>query len=168
MSVISIKRPVILNGIEDIASRDDLVRRSVILELARIEDGSVSDDAEVMSNFRKDVPAIFGALCTGLMTALKNIDTVQINNITSMSRFCRWSGASMTAFNWNADMFMKNYHDNLNRSYIAALDTSPFTAAIIKMFKDEPDKDWNGTPDGLREHLEDVMYDNPIVVIPTL
>ena len=80
-----------------------------------------------------------------------------------MSRFYRWSGASMTAFNWNADMFMKNYHDNLNRSYIAALDTSPFTAAIIKMFKDEPDKDWNGTPDGLREHLEDVMYDNPII-----
>jgi hypothetical protein len=158
MSVISMKRPVILNGIEDIASRDDLVRRSVILELLRIEDGSISDDAEVMSNFRKDVPAIFGALCTGLMTALKNIDTVQINNITSMSRFCRWSGASMPAFSWTADMFMENYHDNLKRSYIAVLDTSPFTAAIVKMFESKPDTDWDGTPTELKEHLENSLH----------
>jgi energy-coupling factor transporter ATP-binding protein EcfA2 len=163
MSVISMKRPVILNGIEDIASRDDLVRRSVILELLRIEDGSVSDDAEVMNNFRKDVPVIFGALCTGLMMALKNIDTVQINNITSMSRFCRWSGAAMPAFNWTADMFMEGYHDNLKRSYIAVLDTSPFTAAIMKMFEDKSDIDWNGTPDEFREYLEMVMRDNPII-----
>lgn len=163
MSVISMKRPVILNGIEDIASRDDLVRRSVILELLRIEDGSISDDAEVMNNFRKDAPVIFGALCTGLMTALKNIDTVKINNITSMSRFCRWSGASMPAFNWDADMFMKSYHDNLKHSYIAVLDTSPFTAAIIKMFEDRPDTDWDGTPIEFKECLEDVMHDNPII-----
>ncbi len=158
MSVISMKRPVILNGIEDIASRDDLVRRSVILELLRIEDGSISDDAEVMSNFRKDVPAIFGALCTGLMTALKNIDTVQINNITSMSRFCRWSGASMPAFSWTADMFMENYHDNLKRSYIVVLDTVPFTAAIVKMFESEPDTDWDGTPTEFKEHLEGSLH----------
>ena len=163
MSVISMKRPVILNGIEDIASRDDLVRRSVILELSKIEDGNVVDDAEVMSDFREDVPAIFGALCTGLMTALKNINTVKINNITSMSRFCRWSGAAMPAFNWNADMFMENYHENLKRSYIAALDTSPFTAAIMKMFEDKPDTDWDGTPDKFREYLETIMYDNPII-----
>ena len=163
MSVISMKRPIILNGIEDIANRDDLVRRSVILELEKIDDGSIVDDADVMGNFRKDVPAIFGALCTGLMTALKNIDTVQINNITSMSRFCRWSGASMTAFNWSADMFMESYHTNLERSYIVALDTSPFTAAILKMFEDKPDEDWNGTPDNLREHLEVVMHDSPFI-----
>jgi len=164
MSVISMKRPVILNGIEDIASRDDLVRRSVILELSKIEDGNVVDDAEVMSNFRDDVPSIFGALCTGLMTALKNINTVKINNITSMSRFCRWSGAAMPAFNWTADMFMENYHDNLKRSYIAVLDTAPFTAAILKMFDINPEADWKGTPTGLKEHLENLLYTYDYIV----
>jgi putative DNA primase/helicase len=164
MSVISMKRPVILNGIEDFASRDDLVRRSVILELSKIDDDNIADDSEVMDNFREDVPAIFGALCTGLMTALKNIDTVQINNITTMSRFCRWSGAAMPAFNWTADMFMKNYHTNLKRSYIIVLETSPFTATILRIFDEEPDTDWDGTPIEFKEYLENSRHIDDYIV----
>jgi hypothetical protein len=158
------KRPVILNGIEDFGSRDDLVRRSVILELLRVEDRSVSDDGETMNNFRKDVPAIFDSLSTGLMTALKNIDTVQIYNITSMGRFCRWSGASMSVFDWTSDMFMEAYHANLKRSYIAVLDTSPFTAAIVKIFEDRPDIDWDGTPIEFMEYLENSIYLDDYIV----
>ena len=56
------KRPVIMNGIEDFATRGDLADRCIFLRLSPIPEGGRKTEAEVSAQFEQKAPGIIGAL----------------------------------------------------------------------------------------------------------
>src|SRR5262249_23787156 len=60
------RRPVCLNGIEDVATRPDLVDRALMLLLVAIASDVRRDEKELDQEFAKEAPSIFGALLDGL------------------------------------------------------------------------------------------------------
>ena len=56
------KRPVILNGIEEIATRGDLLDRTLIAYVPRIHEHAYQPESQFWAEFEKARPAILGAL----------------------------------------------------------------------------------------------------------
>ena len=69
-------RPIILNGIDDIASRADLADRCLLIRLPSIPPEKRKRDKALWRDFELAAPAIFGALLTGLAGALREEESV--------------------------------------------------------------------------------------------
>src|SRR5262249_8188354 len=66
------KRPVILNGIENLASRADLADRSLVVTLNAIAEERRRRESELWASFGKDLPFILGSLLDAVSTAMRN------------------------------------------------------------------------------------------------
>jgi len=77
--IFAAQRPVILNGIEELATRGDLLDRSVVMYLPRISSEDRRAEAEFWPNFNEARPRIFGAVLDAVASAAKNVDTVELD-----------------------------------------------------------------------------------------
>ncbi len=132
---ISIKKPIVMNGISDFVNRSDLASRSVKISLHKIDIRKTEEDA--WKEFNEDLPEIFAALLDGLSHALRNINSVKVNDMTRLADFCRWATASHTAYGWEESVFMDAYSENVRSSHSDTLEASPFAAALVELYDDK-------------------------------
>ena len=147
---VSLKNPIILNGIADFVNRGDLASRSVKISLHKIETRKTEDMA--WKEFNDDLPEMFAALLDGLSHALRNIDSVQVDDMTRLADFCQWATAAHTAYGWEESVFMDAYTKNVKSSHTDTLEASPFSSALIDML--DARRCFHGTPMGLLAMLE--------------
>ena len=74
--VFGVCRPQILNGIDDLAVRDDLRDRGLLIELPIIEAERRRQDKDFWSDFEKIHPRVLGALLDAVSAALRRGDTL--------------------------------------------------------------------------------------------
>ena len=151
---ISIKKPCLMNGIDEVAKRGDLVSRSVKLPLSKIK--ARKTETKVWSDFNKDTPSIFGALLDGLVTSIQEIPHTEVGELSRMADFCRLSTAASGAYGWFDGEFMKVYKDNIRNTHVDSLESSTFASGIVKMFDKEDE--FHGRPIELLERLEERYY----------
>ncbi|MCS5550803.1 MAG: hypothetical protein NZ811_04705 [Gammaproteobacteria bacterium] len=151
---VNIKKPIMLNGIPELAKRPDLVSRSVKLTLHKIRQIKTSEQA--WYDFNQDRPRVFNALLYGCCIAHATQENIKINNMTRMADFCKFATASHLAFGWSKNQFMDAYRANVKSAYVDSLESSMFTTALMKMF--ERESVFKGRPIQLLEHLEYKMY----------
>jgi hypothetical protein len=106
------RRPVCLNGIEDVATRPDLVDRALMLLLVAIGPDSRREERDLDREFAEAAPALFGALLDGLVSGLRNLTTVVITDKPRMADFALWAEACTLAY-WPAGTFMRAYQENI-------------------------------------------------------
>ncbi len=155
---VSLKKPIILNGIDEIAKRSDLVSRSIKIELIKLEESK--SESFVWDTFIKDAPLILGALLDGLTVGLKNIDNIKVNSLLRMGDFCKFSSAASFAYKWREGVFMSAYQKNIEQSYIDAIESSIFATALIEMF--EYTDEFKGTPKELLDLLSYSYVDDKL------
>jgi hypothetical protein len=100
------RRPVFLNGIEDVATRADLVDRAVMLTLQPLDEGRRRDENEFNAKFERAAPKIFGALLDGLVAGLRNLASVNVTDKPRMADFAMWGEACGRAY-WPAGTFLR-------------------------------------------------------------
>jgi len=66
-------RPVILNGIDEVIYRHDLLDRSLIVTLPVIPDDQRKDEKTFWAAFKKARPKILGALLDAVAAGLRNV-----------------------------------------------------------------------------------------------
>ncbi len=76
--VIQSKRPVVLNGINGVATAPDLIERVISVELPTITAKERQDEQSLEAAWQKDYPAIFTGLIALFSEALALLPTVQI------------------------------------------------------------------------------------------
>jgi len=151
---ISIKKPCLMNGIDEIAKRGDLVSRSVKLPLSKIDVRKT--EKKVWDDFVVDTPSIFGALLDGLAESIRTMPHTQVDDLTRMADFCRLSTAASAAYGWDDNKFMKAYKENIRNTHVDSLESSTFASGIVKM--SEREDQFHGRPIELLERLEDKCY----------
>src|SRR5215831_12816193 len=67
------KRPILLNGIDDVAARPDLADRSIVQTLAAISDERRKLETELWADFERKRPRILGALLTAISHGLRTL-----------------------------------------------------------------------------------------------
>ena len=83
--IFSARRPIILNGIDDIATRGDLQERSVLVSLPSILEDERREENTFWAEFEAVRPRIFGALLSGISAALRNADDVHLERKPRMA-----------------------------------------------------------------------------------
>ncbi len=145
------QRPIILNGITDIAVRPDLLDRAVILRLEPIpEDRRISEE-EFWTAFEEARPRILGAVLDAVSAALKALPTVRLGRHPRMADFARWSVAAAPALGWSGETFLKTYAKIRTESHELAIEAAPIGPHLLEL----AEQGWTGTVGSLYKALHD-------------
>ena len=156
--VFSAARPILLNGIEDLASRGDLIDRSIICYLPTISDDDRLEEKEFWAAFKKDRPRILGSLYTALATALVNVSNVRLDYLPRMADFAKWIAAAEPALPWEAGTFAAAYEINRTIANAVAMEASVLAKPVETLVKRV--SQWEGSATDLLETLGKLVPDN--------
>jgi hypothetical protein len=150
------QRPVILNGIEELATRGDLLDRCIILYLPAIPEDKRKSEAELWRDFDANRPAILGALLNAVSKALLDLDTVQIERLPRMADFALWAVAAAPNLGYTSEQLLAAYTNNRNGANELTLEASIITPFIKEMAA----KCFIGTSTQLLQRLNDQATDD--------
>ncbi len=151
--IIEAKRPILLNGIEELATRSDLLERAIVLILPTIPEGNRRTEAKFWREFETARPLILGALLDAVSGALRNYEGVRIERLPRMADFAQWATAAEIPLGLRLGAFMAAYTGNRASSNDLALESSPVAAAVLSFMSVE--EDWQGTSSELLKTLND-------------
>src|SRR5207249_3164306 len=77
-------RPVIIAGVEDVAGRHDLTRRTLAITLERISDTQRRKDEAMKADFAAAWPLVLGRLLDMVSHGLRELPTTKVENPSSM------------------------------------------------------------------------------------
>ena len=106
-------RPVIINAIGDIITRNDLADRALIITLPTIKKEDRIPERIFWPQFENAHPMILGALLTGVSAAIKNIDRVNLKTYPRMADFLEWAVAAAPACGWGEKSIIRDYEKNI-------------------------------------------------------
>jgi hypothetical protein len=125
------QRPIILNGIEEVATRNDLLDRALVLYLPPIPEEKRRAEEEMKRAFEESRPRILGALLGAVSTALSNIEEVRLERLPRLADFARWAVAAEPALTQTPGAFMAAYGENRVSAHEMVLDSSPVGNALL-------------------------------------
>lgn len=145
-------RPMILNGIDDIAQRDDLAQRSLVLNLPPIDETNRKPERELRAAFETAYPQILGALLDAVSTGLRNLPHVKLDSYPRMADFAEWVIACEPALPWEQGTFMTVYSANRKQAVMAGLESDLVASTLLSFMDGRPE--WTGTATELHRLLE--------------
>jgi hypothetical protein len=148
------RRPILLTGIEDFVTRPDLVDRSNFFNLENVREKDRLTDSEIESRFRRDKGKIFGALLDGVVTALKNLPSINLTERPRMADFTMWAEAGTRTY-WAKGSFTTAYRDSLAASVVLVIEASPVGSAVRRLM--EKRNQWAGSAQRLLADLEPLI-----------
>jgi hypothetical protein len=127
------QRPVIVNGIEEIATREDLLDRAIILYLPPIPPGGRRLESELWAEFERTRPRILGALLDALVAGLRNLPSTYLSHLPRMADFAVWVSAVESALGWPAESFLKAYDKSREAANDLVLESSLFAHPLLEL-----------------------------------
>jgi len=148
------QRPIVINGIQELATKPDLLDRAIVLYLPHIPDEDRRPKTEFLRQFEDSRPQIVGALLDGVAGALRNVGKVRIKRYPRNADFAVWCTAAEEALGWEAGAFMDAYTGNRADANSLALEASPLTAPVLTLLQNGA---WTGKATDLLKELTRVM-----------
>jgi 5S rRNA maturation endonuclease (ribonuclease M5) len=112
-TIFTFQRCLAINGINNVATRSDLLDRAILIELVRIPDASRRELAEIQTNFEADKPSILGGIFDTLAKAITIQPTVKLQNLPRMADFAKWGYAIAEALEQGlGQVFLDEYESN--------------------------------------------------------
>jgi putative DNA primase/helicase len=147
--VVHVTRPVILNGIPDLASRVDLADRAIHLTLPALDEDARRTEKEFWADVEARRPLILGALLDAVAGALHHRGEIP-PMLTRMADFTAWVCGAEPALGWERGDFLKAYTRNRQGAVDTTIEADPIGPALQTLVAV---KDWEGTPTKLLEEL---------------
>jgi hypothetical protein len=151
--IFSALRPIILNGIEEIATRSDLIDRGILLELPTIPKKKRRAEADFWCEFEQAHPGILGALLHAVVCGLKNLPTTRLESCPRMADFATWIVACEPALGWSPGTFLQAYERNRDEANSLSVDASVIGPLILKI---ATQGEWTGTATELWKKLNEL------------
>lgn len=132
------KRPTMLNGI-DLAMRDDLLSRALLVSLAPIADDQRRDEKDLLLELQALAPSILGGLFDVLSSIILNLPTTTVKSKPRMADLALWVTAAETALGWDKGKFMAIYSDNREEAADLAIESDLFATTLRDLMRASPD-----------------------------
>jgi len=141
-------RPIIVNGIPELASRGDLADRLISITLDPLE--AIEEKAALWARFESMLPDILAALFDCAAMALRNRDA-RLTNTPRLADFAHWVEAALPATWLGSGDFVKTYLANREESAANLLDLSVIGAELEAFSVRNPN--WCGSARELLDKL---------------
>ena len=135
-------RPVIINGIEELGTRSDLLDRTIRLNLPPIPEEMRQPEQFIYDKFEKARPKLFGALLGAVSTAMRHFDQVPLGCLPRMADFARWAVAAESALGGEPGSFVRAYATNRASAHDLALESTTIGEAIQRFARSHTE--WTG------------------------
>jgi hypothetical protein len=136
--LLSVKRPIIVNGIEEVAVKGDFVDRAIVHGLPVIEEDQRREEDELWSAFEAAHPVLLGALLDVVAGALNDLPGVHLEQKPRMADFARWVTAAEPSLGWVPGAFLKSYRRNRGRAIATTLEASLVVDPLQALLGEQP------------------------------
>jgi hypothetical protein len=130
--IIKFKRPIVINSISPVITAQDLIDRTVSVELPIINQRI--EVKKIHEQFELEKPNIIGGLLNCFVAALKHLPTVVIEakHQSRLVEFVKLGLSIEQSLNLEKDSFIRAYQSSRSEAITRTLDTSPAAAALIE------------------------------------
>lgn len=155
-ALFDIQRPIILNGIDALTTRGDLLGRAILLHLPRIEDGDRRTEKEIKAELERIRPGVLGAILDVISHGLRELPNVKLESMPRMADFAEWAVACEGALGWKPGEFLAAFETNQNESKVALIENDMFAVSLMEFIDGlpDPEKGVTDTAGGLLSILE--------------
>lgn len=144
-------KPIIINGITDVAVRSDLLDRALLVTLPRIPDERRKTERDYWARFRSAAPGILAAVLDGVSGALARHRAVDLDRLPRMADFATWVTAAEPALGWPDRAFVRAYTRNRRSAHSLALDAASIVPPLMALV--ETSREWTGSAARLFDEL---------------
>ena len=160
---ITVSRPVILTGINPIATKSDLLSRSIMINLPNIPEQERLSEEVIRERLKEMLPRLLGALYSAVSQGLKKLAEQKQNNFkpetfTRMMDFERWVLACETSLGLEEGMFHSALFENQYLINEVALEVNCLPK-IINNLLDANNNFIKGTATELLSKIDDIADD---------
>jgi hypothetical protein len=124
---------VILDGIDTISTRGDLVNRAIIIRLPRITEIDRRTEKEIMAELDRIRPGVLGAILDILVCGLRKLPEMRLDHLPRLADFCTWVVACEDGLPWASGEFMEVYQDNRRDTNASLVDDDLFATSIVEL-----------------------------------
>lgn len=137
-SIISVKRPIILNGISACVTAQDLVDRTITIETPVITERL--EVTELWREYEAERPRLLGALLDIAAKALELLPAMRIpaDERPRLVEFARLGMAVATAVGHMPEDFMREFNASRQESLSRTIDASPVAASVVDLVEARP------------------------------
>jgi hypothetical protein len=145
-------RPVLINGIEELATRSDLLDRAICLYLPTIPDGLRRTEQQLFADFEEQRPHILGAFLDAVAKALQQLPNVRLAKPPRMADFSVWATAGESGLGLELGAFLSAYVSNREDANGLALEACVLAPVIQEFIAGRGV--WKGTAQDLLDALD--------------
>jgi hypothetical protein len=142
-------RPQILTGVDLVPTRSDILERCLIVRLERIPEKNRLSERKLESLTSSLLPGIYGSLLDLMATALRNLPTIELDELPRMGDFYELCIAA------GIPSFVEVYATNIKTGNQAAVEANPLTDGILALL-DAHNGYWEGTSTELVRKLQEL------------
>jgi hypothetical protein len=151
------QRPILMNGIEEVATRGDFLERAILITVPSISESERRDERTFWAAFNEAQSRILGGILNAVSAALVGQKSVHLARKPRMADFCIWSVAAETVSGFEAGTFERAYERNRSDAHELALEASIVVPYIRHLVEEHGD--WTGTSGELLKELGRVAKD---------
>jgi hypothetical protein len=155
--ILEFKRPVLLNGIGQVADRPDLLDRVALIELSPISPEQRRTESEFWSAWEAARPGILGALLDGVSAALDHAEEIEVPGHPRMADFARWGEAAGRAFGWEPGAFTSSLESGRDELLEGSADAHPEIGVLLDFMEER--ETWTGSASDLLYELTHIAED---------
>jgi hypothetical protein len=143
------RRPQILTGVDLVPTRSDILERCLIVRLERIPEKNRLSERKLESLTSSLLPGIYGSLLDLMVVALRNLPTINLDELPRMADFYELCIAA------GIPSFVEAYATNIETGNQAAVEANPLTDGILALL-DAHNGYWEGTSTELVRKLQEL------------
>ncbi len=147
-------RPIVLNGIEALATRPDLLERSIILNLSTIPDDERMTEQAWEDILESCQSAVFASLLDAVAQGLRTRPNINLRSMGRMADFDLWGHAVETSFGFTPGTFEAAYIANRGLVHQTAIDNDAVATHLLMLMELNPK--FTGTASELLTALNNV------------
>lgn len=123
---------IVINGIEIISRRTDLMERCIMIELDPIKPENRKTEKQVEANFAAHLPMILGAIFDAIKQVLA-MGEIELPTLSRMADFEEWATKFAITMGYTADEFQKALMVNQQRLIDAVSFGNPVIFAVVEL-----------------------------------
>lgn len=147
-SIIQVCRPIMLNGITDFVTRPDLLDRSIVVTLQRIDDQHRQAEDILLAKFRELHPSILGSILDMAVIAMRESPSIKLEKPGRMAGFLAWAVAGL-----QDRTFLHLYASARTEAAASALEGDPLISQLKIFAQALEEEPWIGSTSSLLQIL---------------
>ncbi len=160
LQIANFKQCLILNGISVVASKADILDRSLLIELERIKDGDLKEERKIWKDFEKDKPRILGGIFNALHKAIPIYEGIALKKMYRMADFTKWGCAIAETLGYGKTVFLEALEQNRTKLNDETISQDVVATAVLAFMKNR--KEWSGSVTELFSGLKHIAFEQEI------